>query len=150
MNSLSICYKNSSANAMSSGGCGHFLDFGIFTDMRRRHIVFFLLLAMLWQSIAMAHIGSTVNVMVDLEHAALHLQEESHHHHEDGSYHQDDSSLSAQHKVMDHHQCASLEMGVPLSHDFPPLGSADPGGLHETLLPNPTPDGLLRPPRALA
>ena len=48
-----------------------------------------MLLAMLWQSVALARVGSTVNVLVDLEQAALHWQDRtgqdrSHHHHDDG------------------------------------------------------------------
>lgn len=105
-----------------------------------------MLLAVLWQSVSMARVGSTLNAMADLEHATLHWQEEGHHHHEDGSYHQDDSNESVQHVVTDHLN-ASLAIAGLSSHDFPPLGSAAPGGLHETLVPNPTLDGLLRPPR---
>lgn len=108
-----------------------------------------MLIAMLWQSVAMARIGSTVNALADLEHAALHWQGESHHHHEDGSYHLDDSNESMHHVVTDH-LSASLAMAAPSSNDFPPLGSAAPRGLHETAVPNPTLDGLLRPPRARA
>jgi len=108
-----------------------------------------MLIAMLWQSVAMGGIGSTVNALADLEHATLHWQEESHHHHEDGSYHLDDSNESMQHVVTDN-LSASLAMVAPSSHDFPPLGSAAPRGLHETAVPTPTLDGLLRPPRARA
>jgi hypothetical protein len=54
--------------------------------MRRSAVVFVVVFAMLWQSVAMARIGSTVNVLADLQHAALHWQEQSHHHHEDGTY----------------------------------------------------------------
>jgi len=108
-----------------------------------------MLVAMLWQSVVMARIGSTVNALTDKEHAALHWQEEGHHHHEDGSYHLDDSNESALHVVMDH-LSPSLAMATPSSHDFPPLGSAAPVGLHETPVPNPTLDGLLRPPRSRA
>lgn len=105
-----------------------------------------MLLAMLWQSVALARVGSTVNALANLEHATLHWQEEGHHHHEDGSYHLDDSNESAQHVVTDH-LSASLAMAAPYSHDFSPLGSTAPGGLHEAVVPSPTLDGLLRPPR---
>jgi len=114
--------------------------------MRRSVVLLVMLFAMLWQSVAMARPGSTVNALVDLEHALLHWQEEGHHHHEDGSYHQDDSKESVQHVVTDHLN-ASLAQAVASSHDFPPLGSAAPNGQHERLVPNPALDGLLRPPR---
>jgi hypothetical protein len=115
--------------------------------MRRSAVLFVMLLAILWQSVAMARVGSTVNPLADLEHAALHWQGEAHHHLEDGSYHQDDSKESVQHVVTDHLN-ASLALAASSSHDFPPLGSAAPDGLHERLVPNPALDGLLRPPRS--
>jgi len=117
--------------------------------MRRLPVLLILLIAMLWQSVALARMGSSVNVLVDWEHAALHWQGESHHHHDDGSYHLDDSKESTHHVVTDQ-LSASLEMAVPSSHDFPPLGSAVPSGLQETSLPSLTLDGLLRPPRPRA
>lgn len=105
-----------------------------------------MLFAMLWQSLAMARVGSTVNVLADLEHAALHWQAEGHHHHEDGSYHLDDSNESQQHVITDY-VSVSLEMAAPQSRDFPVLGSALHGGVPTTAFPSPTLDGLLRPPR---
>jgi len=114
--------------------------------MRRSAVLFVILVAMLWQSTALARVGSTVNALSDLQHAALHWQGEDHHHHEDGSYHLDDSKESAQHMVADH-LSASLGMAAPPLHDFGHLQSAAPGGLHPTLVPDPTLDGLLRPPQ---
>jgi len=114
--------------------------------MRRTAVIFLILFGMFWQSMALARIGSTVNPLADLQHAVLHWQGESHHHHEDGSYHLDDSPESVQHMVADP-LSASLAMAAPSSHGLPPLRSAAPGGLHATPVPNPTLDGLLRPPR---
>jgi hypothetical protein len=114
--------------------------------MRRSAILLVMLFAMLWQSVAMARIGSTVNALSDLEHVTLHLLGEAHHHHEDGSYHQDDSKESMQHVVTDHLN-ASLALAASSSHDFPPLGSAVPGGLREAAVPEPDIEGPLRPPR---
>lgn len=105
-----------------------------------------MLFAMLWQSMAMARVGSTVNVLANLEHAALHWQGEAHHHHEDGSYNLDDSNESVRHVVTDH-LSVSLEMAAPASHDFPVLGSALQADVRTAAFPNPTLDGLLRPPR---
>lgn len=95
---------------------------------------------------ALARVGSSVNALIDLQHAALHWQGEAHHHHEDGSYHLDDSKESVQHVVTDH-LSVSLAMAAPSLHELPSLGSAAPGGLRATPVPNPTLDGLLRPPR---
>ena len=114
--------------------------------MRRSAVLLVMLFAMLWQTVAVARAGSTMNALADLEHAALHWQEEGHHHHEDGSYHLDDSNASAQHVLSDH-VSATTALMVTASHHFPPLGSAAPRCLHDTLVPNPTLDGLLRPPR---
>ena len=115
--------------------------------MRRTAIVIAMLFAMLWQSVALGRIGSTVNAWTDAEHAALHLQDKSHHHHEDGSFHLDSSSESAQHGVIDH-LSPSLAMSPASSHALPPSGSFAHRGLHDVVAPNPTLDGLLRPPRS--
>ncbi len=108
-----------------------------------------MLFAIFWQSVAMARVGSTVNAMADLEHATLHWQEKAHHHHEDGSYHLDDSKESVHHVVTDHLN-ASLALAVASSHNFPPLGSVAPDGLHEQLAPSPALAGLFKPPRLRA
>ena len=117
--------------------------------MRSSLVLLALLFAMLWQSVALARVGSTVNVLADLEHAALHWQEEGHHHHDDGSYHLDDSNESAQHVLADH-AGATVALMAAASHELAPLASAAPGGLHERLVPDPALDGLLRPPRSRA
>lgn len=114
--------------------------------MRRSAVLLVMLFAMLWQTVAVARAGSTMNALADMEHASLHWQEEGHHHHEDGSYHLDDSNASAQHVLSDH-LSATAAFTVTASHHFPHMGSAAPGGLHESVVPDPTLDGLLRPPR---
>jgi hypothetical protein len=115
--------------------------------MRRSAVLLVILFAMLWQTVAMARVGSTVNALADLEHVTLHWQESGHHHHEDGSYHQDDSNESVQHVAADHLN-ASLALAALASHNFPSLGTAAPGCMHEQPVPNPDLDGLLRPPRS--
>jgi hypothetical protein len=117
--------------------------------MRRPAVVLFMLFALLWQSMALARIGSTVNALADIEHTALHWQEEGHHHHEDGSYHPDDSNESVQHILSDH-VSATVALLVDAVHDLPPLGSAAPGGRHQANVPDPALEGLLRPPRSRA
>ena len=108
-----------------------------------------MLFAMLWQSVAMARVGSSVNVLADLQHAALHWQGESNHHDDDGSYHLDDSNAAAQHVLNDHMSTAAALL-LADRYDLPAMGSAAPSGLHETRVPHPTLDGLLRPPRSRA
>jgi hypothetical protein len=115
--------------------------------MRRTAVLVFLLLAMLWQSAAYARAGSTVSVLADPDHAALHWLEKGHHHHDDGSYHLDDSKASAQHLLCDHVTATSALL-LAASRDFPPLGSAAPTGRHERRVPDPPLEGLLRPPRS--
>jgi hypothetical protein len=115
--------------------------------MRRSCVLLVMLFAMLWQSVALGRAGSTVNALADLEHSALHWQEAGHHHHEDGSYHRDDSPESVQHLVSDH-VSGSAALLVSASHDFPSLAAAAPGGLHQAMVPDPDPEGLLRPPRS--
>lgn len=118
-----------------------------FAAMRRSAVLLVMLFALLWQTVAMARPGSTMNALADLEHAALHWQEEGHHHHEDGSYHLDDSVASAQHVLSDH-VSATVALVVATSHHFPPMGSAAPDGLHVKAVPDPALDGPLRPPRS--
>lgn len=113
--------------------------------MRRTVILVFMLFAMLWQSVALARIGSTVNAMADPEHAAMHWQEAGHHH-VDGSYHLDDSNESAQHILMDH-TGSSLALDAWLPPQFPPRGLTAPIDRPTQHAPDPDLDGLLRPPR---
>jgi hypothetical protein len=114
--------------------------------MRRYAFLVIVMFAMLWQTLAMARTGLTMNALADLEHAALHWQQEGHHHHADGSFHQDDSAASAAHVLSDH-VSATLVFVMSATNQFPPLGTAAPGGLHEKAVPDPALDGLLRPPR---
>jgi hypothetical protein len=115
--------------------------------MRRSAVIVVMLFAMVWQTVALARAGSTVNALADMAHAALHWQEEGHHHHEDGSYHLDDSRESAQHVLSDQVN-ATAALIVSSSHDLPSLGSVAPDGLHEASVPDPALEGLLRPPRS--
>lgn len=117
--------------------------------MRRSAVLLVMLFAMLWQSVALARPGSTVNVLADLEHAALHWQEEGHHHHDDGSFHLDDSQASTFHILSDHLTVTTVLLAAS-SHHFPSSASARPCGLHDAPVPDPFLDGLLRPPRLRA
>lgn len=117
--------------------------------MSRAAVILVMLFAMLWQSVALARVGSTISVLADTEHAALHWQEKGHHHHDDGTYHLDDSKASAQHVVCDHVTATSALL-LAASRNFPPLGSTAPTGPHERFVPDPPLEGLLRPPRSRA
>jgi hypothetical protein len=105
------------------------------------------LCAVLWQSGDLVRTGATG--LGDLTHAALHWHEKAHHHLEDGSIQLDDSTASVLH-VLGDPATASPTLPTRPQHDIAPLASSPPGGLHETLVPAPTLDGLLRPPRSHA
>ena len=114
--------------------------------MRRFAILFTVLFAMLWQSVALGRVGSAVNGLADLGHATLHWQDKSHHHHEDGSLHLDDSNASVQHLLCDHVSATAVVVATVV-HTFATLASDAPGGLRQVAVPAPTLDGLFRPPR---
>lgn len=114
--------------------------------MARLPVIVVLLVSLLWQSVALARIGSTVNVLADVEHAALHWLGSSHHHHDDGDYHLDESAEGVQHVLTDQFS-APLEMLTRSANAFPPLPSPAPGPQRALRLPSPPLDGLLRPPR---
>lgn len=115
--------------------------------MRRPAVLILMLLAMLWQSVAMARVGSTANVLAGLEHTSLHWQDTTHHHHEDGAYHLDDSTESVQHMLGEQLSVGAV-FTLESSRDFPRLGSSTPGGLQDAPAAHPFLDGLLRPPRS--
>lgn len=117
--------------------------------MRRTAVLLTMLFAMLWQSVALARIGSPVNPLADLEHAALHWQGAGHHHGDDGSYQVDNSSESIQHVVTDH-AGAPLALASSPSQAFLPVGSTTPASLDNLAVPDPTLGRLLRPPRPAA
>ena len=114
--------------------------------MLRSAILLVMLFSMLWQAMALAQATSTVNLLADLEHTAMHWQDEPHHHHDDGSYHRDDSQASELHVFSDHLTLAVVLL--PVSSQNPlPIASARPCCHHSGSAPDPFLDGLLRPPR---
>lgn len=114
--------------------------------MRRSAIILVMFFSMLWQAMAWAQPTSTVNLLADLEHAAMHWQDEFHHHHDDGSYHRDDSQASKFHVFSDHLSVA-IALFPASSQNFLPIGSARPCCHRFASVPDPFLDGLLRPPR---
>lgn len=117
--------------------------------MRRSAALVAVLIAMLWQSVALARPGSTVNVLADLNHAAMHWQGEAHHHDDDGSLHMDDSPASTFHLLADHVSLTAALLPASAQHVAPPA-FARPGWWQDARTSDPFLDGLLRPPRLLA
>jgi hypothetical protein len=117
--------------------------------MRRTAVLITLLMAMLWQSVAMARPGSSINALADSAHAALHIAEAGHHHHDDGSFHFDDSIESAQHLMADQVSGATALLATE-STGLAHAGSESPEALRAHTRPQPFLDGLLRPPRIRA
>jgi hypothetical protein len=111
-------------------------------------MILLVLAAMLWQGFASARPGSSINVLLDAQHAALHWQGEGHHHHEgDGdSYHLDDSEESASHLALDQSGVTAFHM--PQAASFAALGSGAVLVGEARAGPSPFLDGPLRPPRS--
>lgn len=114
--------------------------------MRRSAVLLIVLFAMLWQSVTLAPPGSTVNVLTDIEHAALHWHDEGHHHQDDGSILLDSSRASTVHLLTDH-LAVTTALLPAMPHHFPPSANLRPLSLHDGQVPDPFLDGLLRPPR---
>lgn len=114
--------------------------------MHRRAVVLLMLIAMVWQTVALARPGVALDVFADREHAALHWHGDGHHHHGDGSYHLDDSNESVQHVLSDH---GSGTAGPLLSspHRFPAVSRAARQHHAVGRVPHPFVEGPLRPPR---
>jgi hypothetical protein len=116
--------------------------------MKRVATITLLLMAMLWQSVAVARVG-TWSTVSDLVHAVMHWQDEGHHHHDDGTYHVDDSTESVRHLIADH-SSATVGLLTSAPPELPDLGSASPDVRLEGHRPNPFLAGPLRPPRLTA
>jgi hypothetical protein len=69
--------------------------------VRKIVVAAFVVLGMLWQTMALAGQGMGQGALGDAGHSVLHWQSAAHHHHDDGGYHEDDSSDSTQHMVLD-------------------------------------------------
>ena len=114
--------------------------------MRRSAVLLVMLFYMLLQAMALAQPTSTVNLLADLEHAAMHWEDEPHHHHDDGSYHRDDSQASKFHVFSDQLTVATALLPAS-SQNLLPIASARPCCHRSVSVPDPFLDGLLRPPR---
>lgn len=116
--------------------------------MSRRFGLFILLLSFFWQAIAVAGQVPLLESAEEREHAVAHMHEVAHHHHEDGSVTFDDSSDSNTHVAMDGAVTNALAWG-PLVLGQLLTGSDPCPAALASFLPDPTPDGLRRPPRPL-
>jgi hypothetical protein len=118
---------------------------GTLQHMQRLIVLFAIVVAMLWQSAALARGGAAVDAQADAAHAALHWQGDAHHHHDDGSIAIDDSEESARHLMADQTSTTALlplvTAALPRLHDSAPR----PGSVRAS--PHPFLDGPLRPPR---
>ena len=115
--------------------------------VKRTALILLVLAAMLWQSFASARPGSSINVLLDPQHAALHWQGEGHHHHGD-AYHLDDSEESASHLALDQSGVSALP-----AHEAMPLEAPANSALHvgnARAGPWPFLERPLRPPRPRA
>lgn len=123
-------------------GC---FSLGTLQPMQRLVVLFAIVVAMLWQSAALARGGAAVDAQADAAHAALHWQGDAHHHHDDGSIAIDDSEESARHLMADQTSTTALlplvTAALPRLHDSAPR----PGSVRAS--PHPFLDGPLRPPR---
>lgn len=117
--------------------------------MTRRLAMFFVMLSIFWQALAVAGQMPVFASHEALEHAAMHLQEEGHHHHDDGAVELDDSSDSKLHMMADGMPSAALEV-FALNVPAPDWGSSPPSPTLDSILPYPILEGLRRPPRHTA
>lgn len=113
--------------------------------MRRTALLFAILFATFWQSVAVSRAGSAADAVADLPHAALHWQEDRHHHHDDGTYHLDDSAESTLHLWADQISVPAMLPHEPAS--LAGLRAVVPASRLTSPGPHPFLDGPLRPPR---
>ena len=116
--------------------------------MRKWLVPVLMTVSLVWQSLAMAQVGSALPTAAELMHSVLHWEAEGHHHHEDGSWHLDDSAESAQHVMCDHlsNPVALLQSAVRTATQG---GQVTPQAHLLMGLPAPHLKGLLRPPRLI-
>jgi hypothetical protein len=117
--------------------------------MNRRAIVL-LMIAVLWQSMALVGYGLPKGRIGGLHHHhALHGQAKAHHHHSDGSMKVDKSAKSVLHLAGDQLNQAPIQPAVPALAALA-LASEAPHASGSRAAPNPFIEGPLRPPRRTA
>lgn len=114
--------------------------------MHRTLILLLLVMAALWQTIAIGGQVRAYGNSQDTAHAMLHWEGRAHHHHADGSVTQDDSSESVQHVVAD--ACLSAPaVWSAVCLLLPPFEAARPVAADESFGLGPHLAGPRRPPR---
>ena len=116
--------------------------------MRKWFIPLLVTFSMLWQSMAMAHVGAVFPSAAEWVHSVLHWEAVNHHHHEDGSWHVDDSAESTHHMMCDH---LSNPVALPQSVVRTQVQGAQMIALSVVRLGLPSPhlESPLRPPRLI-
>jgi len=105
-------------------------------------------LAMLFQALAIAHLGSATLKSSDLMHSVLHWTGQAHEHHDDGTWEIDDSAAASQHVQGDQ---LTNPVALPDSTALTVLASFSdaPAAYAHSGLPHPHLAGPLRPPRSI-
>jgi hypothetical protein len=118
--------------------------------MRRSACLLFLLLSLLWQSVATAGGRLLPELAEDAEHAALHWQDQAHHHHDDGSYETHDAGDGGTDAHV-HFDGAAGGAALPVASPRDPgsVAAGVPAFFYLLTLPSP-PGGRRRPPRTAA
>lgn len=107
------------------------------------------MLSIFWQALSVAGQLPVFASHEELEHAAMHLQEEGHYHHHDGELEFDDSSNSRLHLMADAMPLGAFQassVGVPV----PDWENIPPDVTPASLIPDPILEGLRRPPKQTA
>ncbi len=119
--------------------------------MQRSFRALFLVLVLLWQSLAMAGTVSVAQRAGEIEHMAVHCQDGSdHHHHADHALHMDDADDTASQHL--HADTGTSGTGL-LTTAFPAesrVASMSPPQTRHAPWRSPTLDGPLRPPMQTA
>jgi hypothetical protein len=140
-----LWFRTASWTSESTAGPQQLADYN--RAMHRRFVAFMAMIALLWQSVAIAPAGFLPELLADVDHALLHWQDEGHHHHDDGSWHVDESSESAQHMMADH-VASSPALHSTLTWRWAPVASQSPAAACSGETAAPFLEGPLRPPRA--
>lgn len=117
--------------------------------MLRRSRALVLIMAFVFQTLALLSPWSVAAATEDLEHLTLHALDGRHHHHGDQSLHVQDAEESVQHQ----HADGGPQTGVPLATAVGPCEAAARGAVPQfdgQAFLSAAPDGLLRPPRLSA
>lgn len=114
--------------------------------MTRRLAMFFVMLSIFWQALAVAGQLPVFASQEERAHAAMHIQEEGHYHHHDGAMELDDSSDSRLHLMADAMPLGALQTNGG-SLPAPDWANIPPDATSVSLIPDPVLEGVRRPPK---